>query len=156
MKTVSAQAEAISHAGIPEVAHLLRAVDAYPRWAGEVVREAIVLARDEAGQPLRVEATLRVQLGPLPLDLELTLAISSERAESVTLTRLPNDPGDEERFVAVWRLDEGPARRTRIGLSIEASIDVPRLVPLGDLGDKLARRLADAAAAAADAASPPR
>lgn len=151
MKRLSGQAEGVSHASASDVAHLLRAVDEYPSWGTDLVREVVVLERDDAGYPQTLQATLRVPIGPIPMSFHLTLAVSAELPDCVKLTRLPNDPDDEETFVALWRLDENQTPGTTIRLDIEADLDVPRFVPIGDIGDKLAKGFLDAAAAAADA-----
>ncbi len=144
MRRLSGHADAACDASPSAVAELLVAVDRYPSWHGDVVRQVEVRSRDEAGRPETAEVTLRVAIGPVHHDLELTLAISSALPGRVTLTRLPNEPGDPERFVAVWRLGEG--QRTTVTLDVEAELDVPRLVPIGGIGDRLAQGFVDAAA----------
>src|SRR5438270_5777432 len=148
MRSISGRAERVCDAPAETVFELLRAVEGYPSWASGIARRIVVLERDREGSAIKLLATLRVQVGPLPMGLELTIAVSAEPADRVTLTRLPNDPGDDETFVAVWRIDRGQRSETTIRLEIEAGLDVPRLVPLGDLGDRLAGELVDAAIAA--------
>jgi hypothetical protein len=113
-----------------------------------VVRRVVVIERDAAGHPRMLEATLRVAVGPLSLDVDLALALDAKRSDRVTLTRLPNDPDDRETFVADWRLEQRGPDETAIRLDLQGDLDVPRLVPLGDAGDRLARGFVDAAAAA--------
>jgi hypothetical protein len=133
------------------MAQVLRAVDRYPSWHGGFVRRVVVRERDEAGYPSIVEAMLRVAIGPIAGNVELALAVIAECPDRVELTRLPNDSEDEETFVAVWHIEDNHRRGTTIRLDIEADLDVPRLVPMGDLGNKLARGFVDAAATAGDA-----
>lgn len=148
MKRLSGQAETACDASAASVSELLRAVDRYPGWHGEVVRHVAVLERNVDGHPSKVDATLRAAIGPVRHDLELTLAVVAERPDSITLTRLPNDAQDREAFVAIWRVEED--RGTTIRLSLEAELELPRLMPLGDLGDRLASGFVEAAAAAAE------
>jgi hypothetical protein len=118
---------------------LLGAVDHYPRWYPDAAKRVAVLERDSGGRPIRVEATIHVARGPLVKDFELTLAVDVDPGRSVTLTRLLNEPSDPEEFVVTWRF-EGfkESDRTQIHLELDAKLDVPRLVPLGDLGDAVA------------------
>ena len=148
MKRLTGHAEGVCRADAAAVVRLLRAVDQYPSWHPEVVRRVAVLERDAAGAPQMFETTLRVPVGPLPMDVDLTLALDAERPDRVTLTRLANDPGDTETFVADWRLEQRRPAETGLRLDLDADLDVPRLVPLGDVGDRLARGFVDAAAAA--------
>ena len=148
MKRLSGHAETVCDASAASVSELLRAVDRYPDWHGELVRRVAVRERDADGYPAKVDARLHVAIGPVRHDLELTLAVAAERPDSISLTRLPNDAEDREAFVAVWRVDEH--RRTTIRLSLEAELEVPRLLPLGDLGHRLVTGFVEAAAAAAE------
>jgi hypothetical protein len=148
MKRLTGHAERVCRVDRAAAAALLRTVDQYPSWHPEVVRRVAVLERDAAGAPRMFEATLRVPVGPLATDVELTLALAAEGLGRVTLTRLPNDSADAETFVADWRLEQRGAAETAVRLELEAELDVPRLVPLGDVGDRLARGFVEAAAAA--------
>ena len=42
-----------------------------------------------------------------------------------------------------WRVDGGQS--TRIALDLAANLDVPRFIPLGDVGDAMAQQLVSAA-----------
>ena len=114
-----------------------RAVDRYPDWHPEVVRKVEVLERDGEGEPVRARAVLHVAVGPLVKDFNLVLAVGLPDAQTVKLTRIPNHPGDDERFDVTWRLREEGAG-TRIRLEVQASLSVPRFVPVGTIGDGLA------------------
>jgi hypothetical protein len=59
------------------------------------------------------------------------------------LSRIPHEPIDKERFDVTWRVDGGQA--TQIRLDLLANLDVPRLVPLGGVGDSMAQGLVSAA-----------
>jgi hypothetical protein len=148
MKRLSGHAEGICRASGTATVRLLRAVDQYPSWHYEVVRRVVVIERDVAGVPRMLETTLRFPVGPISVEAELTLALGAERPDRVTLTRLPNDPHDRETFVADWQLEPRGPEQTAIRLDLEADADVPRLVPLGDVGERLAQGFVDAAVAA--------
>jgi hypothetical protein len=66
----------------------------------------------------------------------------------VVLTRIPHDAGDREQFRVAWTLTAAPggAERTEIGLALNATLSVPRLVPLTGVGDSLAAGFVSAAA----------
>jgi hypothetical protein len=63
----------------------------------------------------------------------------------VTLTRIPHDASDEDVFRVAWEVeDRGESRRVR--LALDASLDVPRFLPLGTIGDDLAAGFVSAVA----------
>lgn len=123
---------------------VLAALEDYPSWYPEVVRAVAVLDRDKHGLPTRAQATLHVSHGPLTRDFRLLLAIETDRPERVKLARIPHEPGDGERFDVLWRLHE--AARTRIEVELQATLDVPRLLPLGSVGEAFAEGFVRAAA----------
>ena len=84
-------------------------------------------------------------LGPLAHDLELTLAVERRPPGAISLLRLPNEPTDPEQFRVDWRLS-GDARRTRIALELAANLSLPKMLPLGGIGDALAQGFVAAAA----------
>ncbi|MGI8429812.1 MAG: SRPBCC family protein [Solirubrobacteraceae bacterium] len=130
---------------------LLEAIDGYPRWHPEVVRSVVVLERSEQGAPTKARATLHASLGPFTKDLELELAVQVQAPGTVKLTRLSGGASDGEGFEAVWHVHE--QGKTRIELALNASLDVPRLIPVRGLGDAMA---ADFVAAATRALAPQR
>ncbi|MGI8413046.1 MAG: SRPBCC family protein [Solirubrobacteraceae bacterium] len=125
---------------------LLQAVDAYPAWHPDLVRSVTVLERDDQGRPTQARATLRVAVGPFTKEVVLVLAVHRDGPRTVKLTRLRNEPADEERFEARWRVHEGG--QTRIELELEADFEVPRLIRVGAIGDAMARDFVTAASAA--------
>jgi hypothetical protein len=159
MKSISGRAEGACRASVPAVAELLRAVDRYSEWHPEGVRRIVVLERDGAGDPVILEVTLRAAIGPIARDVELRLEVSAAQANRVTLTRLPNEPEDPERFVATWHLDRAGTAETTIRLELEADLDLPRLAPVGELANNLARAFVAAAITAIESqdagSSPP-
>lgn len=143
MKDLRGQASGSVPAPVEQCYELLAAVERYPSWYPETVREAAVLERDGNGDPVRASAQLHVAYGPLVRDFHLTLAVQAERPRAVRLSRIPHEPTDEERFEVRWRLIEGG--RTRIELELEASLSVPRFLPVGGIGDSIAEGFVGAA-----------
>jgi hypothetical protein len=122
---------------------LFEAVERYPDWYPDVVRRVVVVEQDAGGRPSQARAALHVAYGPLVRDFDLLLAVRAQ-PPTVTLDRVPHHPGDREQFRVTWRATDGP--RTRIELELDANLSVPRLVPVGGVGDGLARGFVDAAA----------
>jgi len=140
MKELTGSASATTPASPAECMALLEAIDGYPTWASDVVKQAEVLERDGAGHPTVARAKLHVERGPLTRDFDLEFAVKIEPAGTIALNRIPHKPGsDEERFDVTWRLDGGQA--TRVALELAANLDVPRFIPLGGVGDALAEKL---------------
>ena len=140
-------------AATPEACfELVAAVDGYPTWYPEVIRSAEVQERDSAGRPSRARAKVHVAAAGLARDFDLLLDVALEEGREVRLTRVKNEPSDPERFQVVWRIAASPA--TRLELELAAALDVPRLVPLGGVGDRLAQGFVDAARRARAGSSP--
>jgi ribosome-associated toxin RatA of RatAB toxin-antitoxin module len=123
---------------------LLAAVDRYPDWYPGVVQEVDVLERDPGGQPSRARTKLHVMAGPLAKDFDLVMAVDVQRPDTVKLTRV-SDSGSEQQFDVTWRLGED--RETRIEVELYANINAPRFLPLGGIGDTIARGFVAAATA---------
>jgi hypothetical protein len=146
VKRLTGTASAVIAAPIEECFSLLAAVEAYPSWYAAVVRGVEVIDVAGDGRPSTVRTTLHVSYGPLARDFPLVLAIDLEQPGAVTLTRLPNDASDHEEFEVIWRLEN--MGRTRIALELDAKLDLPRLVPLGGIGDGMADGFVGAASRA--------
>jgi ribosome-associated toxin RatA of RatAB toxin-antitoxin module len=143
MKELRGAASATAEAPIERCFELLRAVDAYPSWYPEVVKSVQVVERDAEGAPARVQTTLHLAQGPLARDFELLMSVTAQRPGMVELTRIPEEPGDDERFEVRWRLSAQSS--TRIELELRADLSVPRFVPLGGIGDSVAQGFVAAA-----------
>jgi hypothetical protein len=143
MKDLRGSATGVVAASVQECVRFFRAVDGYPAWHPDVVRKADVLERDGDGNPTKARGLLHVAVGPLVKDFNPILAITVDGTRTVKLKRVPNDPGDSERFEVTWHLQEGEA--TRIRLQLEASLSVPRFVPVGGIGDSMAQGFVSAA-----------
>lgn len=138
MKTLHGEATVVVAAPLDECLELLEAIDGYTDWYPEVIRKVEVLERNPEGDPRMARATVHVARGPLVRDLQLVVAVTADADGTVRLTRLPNEPSDEEQLEMIWRLEETDG--TRIELRLDGYLDVPRLLPLGGIGDALAQR----------------
>jgi Polyketide cyclase / dehydrase and lipid transport len=136
MKTLHGEATVVVAASIDECLDLLEAIDHYTDWYPEVIRQVEVLERNPEGNPRMARATVHVARGPLVRDLQLVVAVTTDDEGVVKLTRLPNEPSDDETFEVSWHLTE--ADGTRIELRLHGYLDVPRLIPLGGIGDSMA------------------
>jgi ribosome-associated toxin RatA of RatAB toxin-antitoxin module len=123
---------------------LFEAVDDYPSWYPDVVQEVTVLAREEDGRPSRVQTTLHVAKGPVTKDFHLVLAVVSDRRSEVKLSRIKQPGSGSEEFEATWHVTGSAG--TEIGLDLVASLDVPRFLPVGGIGDAMAEGFVAAAA----------
>jgi hypothetical protein len=144
MKELHGSASAPTVASADRCIALLEAVDEYPSWYPDVVQEATVLERDARGRPTRVKSTLHVARGPLVKDFHLVLAVSSDGQREVKLVRLLEAGSGDEQFEAVWHVEQ--AVSARIALDLHASLDVPRFLPIGGIGDSMAEGFVVAAA----------
>jgi hypothetical protein len=144
MKELTGSASGTTSASPAQALALLEAVDRYPSWHPQVVKEAEVLERDAEGHPTKARCKLHVEHGPLTRDFNLVMTETVDPAGAVKLSRIPHQPTDPERFDVTWRVDGGnPA--TRIRLDVAANLNVPRLIPLGGVGDSLAQGMLSAA-----------
>jgi hypothetical protein len=147
MKQLHGSASASVAAPACECFTLLADIDRYPSWCRELVPNAAVVQCDDQRRPLRASATLHVSVGPLVRDFHLTLAVTTAPPELISLTRIPHASDDPEEFEVRWRLaDDG--NRTSIQLELSANLSVPRLLPVGGVGDSIASQLVAAASRA--------
>ena len=143
MKELSGSAETTVAATPDEAFALLAAVDRYPSWLGDEVREVEVLATGADGRATQVRTVLRVAAGPIVRDFHLVMDVGYRDGEEVSLTRVPHEGSDDDRFEVAWRVGSGVT--TRIAIELAARLEVPRLVPIGGLGDRLAQGFVEAA-----------
>ena len=126
-------------APLPQCVALVEAVDGYPVWYPEVIRSVEVLERDARGLPSRAQTKLHLSVGPVTKDFDLLMAVTVDPPATVKLAKV----GGDAKFDVIWRMAEG--ENTRIELELEASLDVPRFLPLGDLGNSVAQGFVTAA-----------
>ena len=146
MKEIWGTASAAVNAPIEECFALLIAVEGYPNWYPEAVREAEVVQRGAAGDPEVVRTTLLAAIGPVAREFHLLMAVEASRPRSVKLRRVPHVPSDRERFEVTWDLER--ASDTRIRVHLAANLSIPRMLPVGGVGDAMANGFVRAAAKA--------
>ncbi|MBV9000279.1 MAG: SRPBCC family protein [Solirubrobacterales bacterium] len=143
MKQLTGSATGTTAATPEQAFALLEAIDGYPSWYPEVIKEAEVLERDAQGRPTRARTKLHVERGPLTRDFNLRMSVTEDPIIMIKLSRIPNEPSDDERFDVTWRVEAG--QPTRIRLDLLADLSVPRMVPLGGVGNALAQGMVSAA-----------
>ena len=143
MKELTGSAFATTAASREECVAFLAAVDRYPTWHPEVVKEAEVVERDADGRPTRARTKLHVAHGPVTRDFNLLMSVIVDPSGVVRLSRIPHESGDKERFDVTWHVKQGDASHVRLDLA--ANLDVPRFVPLGGVGDSMAQGMISAA-----------
>lgn len=144
MKHLHGNAQATVGVGIDECLGFLAALDAYPSWYPDVVREVEVVETGKGGLPVRAETKLHLSWGPVSRDLELLLAVRVERSPVlVQLSHVPRGPSSGASFDATWRLEDRDG--TQLELELDATMPVPGLVPLGGVGDAFAEGFVEAA-----------
>ncbi len=143
MKDLRGTATALVPASLAQCLALVEAVDEYPRWYPDVVRRVDVLEREADGSPRRVRTQLRVSVGPLTKDFDLVMAVKIEPPATVKLLKV----GGTAKFDVIWRLHDGQNSRVELGLELDASLDVPRLLPLQGVGNSVAEGFVSAASA---------
>ena len=139
MKELRGAAATLVPTPLAQCLALVEAVDGYPVWYPEVVRRVEVLERDARGLPSRAQTKLHLSAGPVTKDFDLLMAVTVKPPATVKLAKV----GGNAKFDVIWRLTEG--ENTRIELELDASLDVPRFLPLGDVGNSVAQGFVSAA-----------
>jgi hypothetical protein len=143
MKHLTGTAQADVGVPIEECLTFLASLEAYPDWYPDVVREVEVVESGKDGLPLSAETKLHLAYGPVSRDLDLLLAVKVSRPGLVQLTHVPRGPSSGASFNATWHLHERDG--TELELELDATMPVPRLVPLGGVGDAFASGFMQAA-----------
>lgn len=143
VKHLHGTAQAAVGVPIDECLAFLVALEAYPSWYPDVVREVEVVESGDDGLPLRADTSLHLSYGPVSRDLDLLLAVRVRRPGLVQLTHVPRGPASGASFDATWRLEDRAG--THLELELDATMPVPRLVPLGRVGDAFAAGFMQAA-----------
>ena len=143
MKELTGHAERTTPASHERCMALLEAVDGYPNWYPEVVKSVEVLERNDQGRPTKAQTKLHVQHGPITRDFDLTMDVQVDPAGVVRLSRIPHHRSDGEKFDVTWRVSgAGPSQ---IRLDLAADLNVPRFLPVGDVGESMAAGFVNAA-----------
>lgn len=148
MKDLRGRASTSVTATPKECIAVLAAVDRYPDWYPEVIRDVEVLERHQDGVPRRARTTVHLTLGPLAHDFHFEVTVEVKLA-AVTLHRVQDDAADEHRLEIHWRAEPG-----ELGVELGPRIDVPRFLPLGGAGDSVAQGFVAAAKRVLDGSSP--
>jgi hypothetical protein len=145
MKHLQGAARAGVDVPLEQCLAFLAALEAYPDWYPDVVTVVKVLESGVDGLPLKAETKLHLSYGPVSRDLDLLLAVQVHRPGRVHLTHVSRGPSSGASFDATWRLEERAG--TQLELELDATMPVPRFVPLGGVGDAFAAGFMQAAVA---------
>jgi uncharacterized membrane protein len=144
MKHLDGRASGVVHAPLATCFAVLEAVEHYPAWSGEFIREVDVLARDDAGRPQRAHVVVHIAHSPVGKEFEFDAEVTTTASHTIALTRVPGTAADPGRFSLLWSLREGDGTRIELALSAQVSF-LPRFLPLPGVGDKVAGTLLSAA-----------
>jgi hypothetical protein len=142
MRELRGTASEVVAAPLQRCIALLSAVDGYPGWYPDVVRDVEVLERGVDGQPRTVRTELHVARAGFARDFHLVMAVEVDARGSVTLTKVRADSSDPP-FDVAWQLREHEG--TRIKLDLRATLPVSRFLPLGGVGNSIAKGFVSAA-----------
>jgi ribosome-associated toxin RatA of RatAB toxin-antitoxin module len=147
MKELRGRASAELEIEAAECFELLAHLERYPAWF-EVVREVEILEDERDETPGMARAALHIPQSPFGQDFELFLAVRTESPMTVTLTRVPDGPHDQDRLELMWRVVDDESTRLELEFDAAASF-VPSFLPVsGGAGDAIAQAALDAARAA--------
>ncbi len=144
MKHLDGRASGVVDAPLATCFSVLEAVERYPAWSGEFIREVDVLARDGDGQPRRAHVVVHIARSPVGKEFEFDAEVTTTAPHTVALTRVSATPADPDRFSLLWSLREGGGTRIELAFSAQLSF-LPRFLPLPGIGDKVAGTLLGAA-----------
>ena len=148
MKDLRGSATAAVRATPEQCIAVVAAVDRYPVWYPDVIREVEVVERDAQGMARRARTRVHLAMGPLAKDYRFEITVSVEPS-GVVLARVPDTASDPERLEIHWQV-----RPRQLGVELAARLDVPRFVPLGSAGDSGAQGFVEAARRVLDGSSP--
>jgi hypothetical protein len=151
MKHLHGAAQSAVDVPVEDCLEFLAALDEYPGWYPDVVKEVQVVEHDPDGLPLKAETKLHLSYGPVSRDLDLLLAVRVRRPDLVQLTHVPRGRSSGTAFDATWRLEDHG--QTHLDLDLDATMPVPRLVPLAGVGDAFAVGFMQAAVGRLESAS---
>ena len=151
MKELSGTAATLVAAEAEACLEMLAAVDRYSDWYPEVITHAEILERAGDGAPVRAAATVHVSVGPVQRKFDLLLEVDVGDRH-VRLLRIAHDHADGEHFEVRCTVLDG--ERTELQVALQARLDVPRFLPLGDVGDSVAQGFVEAARRVLDGSSP--
>ena len=121
---------------------LLAAVERYPDWL-EFVREVELVEPERNGTPGRAWAALHIPQSPFGTDFEFFVTVKTEPPVAITLTRVPDGPGDLDRLELIWRMQGNGPTTLELEFDVAASF-VPGFLPVGGAGEVFAQAGIDA------------
>ena len=145
MRELRGTASDIVAAPLEKCVALLAAIDGYPDWYPGGVREVEVLKKNAAGQPTRVLTVLHVEVVGFDRDFHLTMTVKVDPRGHVALNKVKADSSDPP-FDVVWQMSEHDG--TVIKLDIDTALPLSRFVPLGGVGNSIAKSFVSAASQA--------
>ena len=148
MKDLQGTAATAVSATPEECIAVLAAVDRYPAWYPDVIREVEVLERDGTGVPRRARTTVHLAVGPVARDYHFEITVDVQPA-AVVLSRVPDSPTDPDHLEIRWRV-----KPRQLAVELTARLDVPRLLPLGGAGESVAQGFVEAARRVLDGSNP--
>lgn len=148
MKHLEGHASAVVKARPATCFGLLSAVEGYPNWSGEFIRDVVSVERDGEGRASRAHVRVHVAQSPFAKDYEFDVDIRTDPTHAVHLSRVASNSSDRERLSLSWSLVEGQVdgqvggHVTRIELELSASVSfLPEFLPLPGVGDLVAGTL---------------
>lgn len=148
MKELSGSASTAVSATPEECIVLLAAVDRYPMWYPEVIREVEVLQRDDQGAPRLARTTVHLAVGPLANDFHFEIAVEVA-ASWVAISRVGDTASDPDQLEVRWSVAPG-----ELSVALSARLDIPRFLPVAGAGETVAQGFAEAARRVLDGSSP--
>lgn len=148
MKDLRGTATAAVRATPEQCIAVVAAVERYPTWYPDVIREVEVLERDADGVARRARTRIHVAFGPLANDYRFEITVAVEPS-AVVLVRVPDAPSDPERLEIHWRVGPG-----QLGVELVARLELPRFLPVGGAVDSLAQGFVEAASRVLEGSSP--
>ena len=142
MKELHGTASAVVSAPLEKCVAMLAAIEAYPDWYPDGIREVETLERDESGQSTKVRTRLHVEVAGFSRDFNLTMSVAVEPEDRVALRKLKADSSDPP-FDVIWRVSDSDG--TLIELELDTALPVPRFMPIGGVGDSIAKSFVSAA-----------
>ena len=136
MKELHGTASAVVSAPPEKCIAMLAAIEAYPDWYPDGVREVETLERDGDGQPTKVRTRLHVEVAAFSRDFNLTMSVAVEPHGRVALKKLKADSSDPP-FEVIWRVSARDG--TMIEIELDTALPVPRFMPIGAVGDSIAK-----------------
>ena len=145
MRELHGTASDVVAAPLEKCVALLAAIDGYPAWYPGGVREVQVLERNAAGQPTIVLTVLHVEVAGFDRDFHLTMTVKVDPRGRVALNKVKADSSDAP-FDVVWQMSEHEG--TLIKLDLNTALPLSRFVPLGRVGNSIAKSFVSAASEA--------